>query len=598
MRLQPSSCLRAFLLLSLTLLALTPQVAYTQSSTAQPGDASETGASSGAATGDASGTASAKAARAEDMPVSTTPSQAKKHNIGPILTGTGITIAALASSAALIFAILGWRRASNVQKSIDGAASTASQTLSRLPANLSLTILNDSTLLKALNNDLTNLPQKIVDKIGPVGRNSGSHLLPVPTTTSNGPSEVSAEQISLLVQRVITPLSEKIGQVANYNRIVLDEVQNLRRQLDPQIDPPPASLSALLAQAADPSDALVQAGQKLQNTFQKLGSGGQIEGYFLDNLAQTVYIPLSVPLAPLNLTEAQTSYRLNLLGAIERTRTRAATQLRQSGLEIMPVEVSKTAFDGNRHDAMLGTEIRTDRAELSGKVAEVLKHGFLQKNKDGTLKVVRKAQVRLFLQTQPKAVAPPHLPPPAAVRELPAEVPVVVPKPRTVPEIVPEPVTHTATATPVLEVKTEAEAGEQLPAPVLSPSLEPSLIEMPPETAQDVPTAREQIEAYRGISSASLSTADWENLSETLTVLYREEAMDASTLDQILSSVFPDRSPRCIMPQLGEVKKPIYTAEPNDPEGIVAEVLRVGIDLSRDGSINRPVAPLVRLAPK
>lgn len=278
--------------------------------------------------------------------------------------------------------------------------------------------------------------------------------------------------------------------------------------------------------------------------------------HFLDNLAQAVFLPLSVPLASPNVTEAQMSYRINLLGTIERTRVQAAAKARGAGLEIMPIEEAKTAFDSSRHDAMPGTEIRTDRAELNGKVAEVLRHGFLQKNKDNSLKVLRKAQVRLFFPAQAKATLPP--PAVAAVPEPAPEVPAALPEPQ------PDPVVSEAPGAPV----------------------------------GDVQAAQQEIETWRGTSSAVPSNQDWQRVAEALTILHRKQGMDAPALDELLAAIFTDSSPRSIVPQSGEISTPFYEAETAIPGGCVAEVLRVGIEIPREGSPNRPVLPLVRLAPK
>jgi len=118
------------------------------------------------------------------------------------------------------------------------------------------------------------------------------------------------------------------------------------------------------------------------------------------------------------------------------------------------------------------------------------------------------------------------------------------------------------------------------------------------ETGNEAQEARRRIEVWQGTRVAEVGNSDWKTVAEALTLLHRMEGLDAPALDALLAGVFPEDSPRSILPQLGEVTKPLYEAEISLPEGCVAEVLRIGIDLSREGGLNRPVVPRVRLAPK
>ena len=273
------------------------------------------------------------------------------------------------------------------------------------------------------------------------------------------------------------------------------------------------------------------------------------------------------------------NHRITLLGAIERTRMHAAVLTRGMGLEIMPVEVRKTPYDGNRHDTKAGTEIQTDLAELNGKVAEVLDHGFLQKNKDNSMRVVRKSRVRLYLQAPPKpALAPPSVmvkaPEPAA--------PLAAPP---------------ATVAVVLETTAPEPAAQPEPAarpPIPTPESAGASV----GTANEVHTAKQQIEAHGGTSSASPSLAEWKTVAESLTILHQQGGLDAAALNAMLAAVFTDASPQCLVPQMGEVATPFYEAVTGVPGGCVVAVLRVGIELPREGGINRVAMPLVRLGPK
>ena len=171
-----------------------------------------------------------------------------------------------------------------------------------------------------------------------------------------------------------------------------------------------------------------------------------------------------------------------------------------------------------------------------------------------------------------------------------------VAEPETKPEVVPVPATDTVTAVPVPDV--EVQAVQEKPAIVEVSAQEHGPVEVPSEPTQGVPSARELVEAWRGTSSASVSLQDWRLLAEALTDLHQTQAMDGPALDEMLAAVFVDGSPRSIVPQIGEATKPLYESETFVPGGVVAEVLRVGIEIPTDGSPNRPTLPLVRLAPK
>lgn len=560
------------------------------------------------------------------------PAKHSKIDIVSLLRNIGIGLAALASVAALVFAILAWREAGRIQESIGQVAQRTD--FNNLSADISRPILVEVRSLKTLNTDLERYSQNITTLI----KNAVAQLQPIQhIVTSDNSSSISLDQAKTLALAAPTPregahlstedMAALRNLIAHSNRTIIDEVQNLKRQLDAQANPQTPSLSVILSQSAVPGDALTEAGQRLQDTCQKLGTGNRESDYFLDSVAQAVFVPLSVPLAPSYLSEAQMNYRVSLLGAIERTRAQAAANVRKAGLDIMPIELSKTHFDGNRHDAILGTEIRTDRAELNGKVAEVLRQGFLQKDKDNATKVLRKAQVRLFLKVQPKAQAPltptappvaasstPATPPKAAapiiapVMESPAQLPVRSQEMEPVSAMTVAPASIAkASSEPASESTAEAISEPVIVAtPIvvteLTAASEPKPIDAPePENSAPVSpipyaTPQQQVEAWRGFSVDMLSQADWESLAETLTTFHREQGRDASALDTLLTSIFPDSSPRSIVPQIGEIANPHYEAQSPVNGGVVAEVLRVGVDNTRDGNTHKPVLPLVRLA--
>ena len=113
----------------------------------------------------------------------------------------------------------------------------------------------------------------------------------------------------------------------------------------------------------------------------------------------------------------------------------------------------------------------------------------------------------------------------------------------------------------------------------------------------DARTAQQLFDAYQGRSSATVSLSDWEILADALTILYRQ-SQNTSALDEILAAMFSENTPRSIVPEIGETNKPLYECETPVPGGIVAEVLRIGIELPSNGSPNRPVLPRVRLTTK
>ena len=542
--------------------------------------------------------------------------KASPNRSGSILTIVGVVLAALACLAASAFALLGWQEAKRGRERIASADRNSMDALSRLSSQIPLTSGGDKAALKQLSTDVQHLSQDIAALI----KNSGSKSQAGPnagftnTPDVGSPQDLALSQLKSLVQIVSSSVSDsrndisqlsssiaaqtnQIGQIGQANSAISGAVLSIKRQLDTQPDPQNLPLTTFLNQVVDSNDTLAETGQRLQATYQKLSSGSRDGDYFLDNLAQTVFMPLAVPLASANLSNAQMSHRISFLGAIERTRVQAAAAARAAGLEMMIIEVSKTPFDGNRHDAILGTEIRTDRAELSGKVAEVLRHGFLQKNKDNSMRVLRKAQVRLFLQAQPKAPTPPP-----AVVSPPAVVPVPsVPKPvleSSKPQMQGVSQSQDVPPVPVSEL-TEVQLPQSPPEePALETQLEEAAHATAAETGNEAQGARQQIEAWQGTRGAEVGNSDWKTVAEALTLLHQTEGLDAPALDALLAGVFPEDSPRSILPQLGEVTKPLYEAETPLPEGCVAEVLRIGIDLSREGGLNRPVVPRVRLAPK
>ena len=491
----------------------------------------------------------------------------KKSVISTILNAVGLGLASLSAVGALVFAVLAWRGTTRLQDKAKQGEQQVPETFHKLLTQIPAAIGADlKAQQKSFSTGLERISQNMTDTAAQAIRSAvAQSQAAVPNIPQFPPDGREGSSPS----GATADLTNKLDQVTRSNTAILAAVQSLRPQPapPPQSTPQAPSLSSLIGQAADPNDALAKSGQRLQATFQKLAAGSRDGDSFLDSLAQTVFVPLSVPLAPANLTEAQVNHRISLLGAIERTRMQAAALARGMGLEIIPVEVRKTPFDGNRHDAMLGTEIQTDRAELSGKVAEVLDHGFLQKSRDNSIRVLRKARVRLYLQAQPKpAVAPPAAAPPTV---MPAA-----------PEAVAE-----------QNVVSEAEPAARTPAPAPGP------VNVAAEGADDVRAAQQQIESYRGTNSASLSHPEWQDVAASLTVLYQSRGLDAAALNVVLADVFADNSPQCLLPQLGEATKPLYEVSTPPSSGCVAAVLRVGIELPSDGTPNRPVTPLVRLGP-
>ena len=591
--------LAAVLLLWLALLALAPQRCSAQDTPPNPAG------TSGGASGETPSAATLKkgtraGAPTEKQPAPSVaaeaapPAQRAQSDAAPILNGIGLGLAALASIGALVFAVLAWRGTNKIRRDTHRADRTVADTFQKLSTQIPATVSADiRTPLKTLSADLERFSQAMTHTATQAIKSAVAQSQPPAPVSLQAPSE---QRESGSPSGAMADLTGRLDHIAQANRDILGAVQSLRPQPAPSptpLAPQAPSLPALIAQAADPSDPLAKLGQRLQATFQKLVTGSRageafIEsrdgGLLLDSLAQTVFVPLSVPLAPTNLTEAQMNHRISLLGAIERTRMQAAALTRGMGLEIMPVEVWKTHFDGNRHETKAGTEIQTDLAEMNGKVAEVLDHGFLQKRRDNSTRVIRKSRVRLYLLAPPKPTAAPSVSvaPPAVIETAP-EPAVPVTAPTTIAAVAPE--------------ETAPEAVTQ-PEPIVQPSVpRPGPASAPFEGADDVHAAQQQIEAYKGTSSALPLIAEWGVVAESLTILHRKGRWDAAALDAMLGKVFTDVRPQCLLPQIGEATRPLYEVSASPSSGCVVAVLRVGIELPREGGIYRPVVPLVRLGP-
>ncbi len=518
------------------------------------------------------------------------PLKEQKRGLLPLLPNIGIGFAALASTGALIFAVLTWLESKQGLERIIQISQNASGALKRLVDQIPVTTMAETRLTKSFGTDLERFTQDIKNQIISTGGSSQSP----PPSAYNNLTNLPVDQIKTILlaamksrdtnglSNITRDLTNQLVAVAQSNTSILNTVQNLKRQLEAQPDPQTPPLSSLLTQMLEPGDTLIESARQLQSVFQKIVSGSRDGDYFLTSLAQNIFLPLSVPLADLNLSEAQMNTRIALLGAMERTRQQSAAVLRKDGMEMMVVDVRKTTFDSTRHESTLGTEMRTDRADLNGKVVEVLRHGFVQKSQNGLERVIRKAQVRLYSHVQPKAVpiAPiPVAPLPETVAPLPETVTplpeTVTPLPETVtplPETV-APLPETVATDPIDQVK---------PAEV---------------PIEDAHTAQQLFDAYRGTNSAAISLSDWKILADALTTLCAQK-MHAPALDEILAMVFPENSPRTIVPEIGETSKPMYESVSPVPGGIVAEVLRIGIELPSNGSPNRPVLPRVRLTTK
>ena len=500
------------------------------------------------------------------------PLKEQEVSISTMLPDIGIGIAALAAICALIFAVLAWLESKRGQESVLQVGQTTSKALTRLSDQIPTTIMMETRLLRSLKSDLEGFAQDIKNHT----RNVSISPEPISLAGASNSPSVSLDQIKTLVlaaaesrdtmglSNIKDLLASQLGTVAQSNGAILSTVQNLKRHLEALSDPQNAALSTLLTQILEPGDALVESAQHLQSTFQKIVTGSRDGDYFLDMLAQTVFLPLSVPLAALNLTETQMTMRISLLGAMERTRQQAAALTRKSGLEMMKIEVRKTAFDRTRHEAILGTEMRTNRADLNDRVAEVLRHGFVQKSQDNSEKVIRKAQVRLYFHIQPTPA--PVVPVPNALPTMPTTPPMPEAMVTVEPELLNAQVS--ISVTPLAEI--------QIP---------------------DAHTAQQLFDAYQGRSSATVSISDWEILADALTISYGQ-SQNTSALDEILATMFSENTPRTIVPKIGETNKPMYESVFPIPGGIVAEVLRIGIELPSNGSPNRPVLPRVRLTTK
>ena len=277
----------AMLLLWLALLASAPQTCSAQVAAPPAGDPS---ADSSAGTPNAAalknGTRAASPAKKQPAApidaggVTTAPAEKAQGGIAPILNDVGLGLAALASIGTLIFAVLAWRGTNKLQGRADQAEQQVLETFRKLVTQIPTSVSTDMRVtLKTLSTDLERFSLDMTHAATQAIRTAvaqsqvtapGNALVPPDRREGASPSGATVD------------LTNRLDYIAQANRDILSVVQSLRPQPVTQPPPQPApqapSLSALIGQVADPSDALAKSGQRLQATFQKLATGSRAGG--------------------------------------------------------------------------------------------------------------------------------------------------------------------------------------------------------------------------------------------------------------------------------------------------------------------------------
>lgn len=214
--------------------------------------------------------------------------------------------------------------------------------------------------------------------------------------------------LTQLVGRISDDWAEKLRRLESATVSLQREVggKPSALSLGPALTPSPApapsfslKLSNLL-QGCGADDPLTGTGKRLLSVMDRMRTE-RTEDQFLNALAESVFEPLLVPLASADLSAPQAALRVQMVGALEQNRQRAAVHARDDlGLEIIPIVPKQTRFDPGLHDK--GAESPTDLEQLNGRIATVYRSGFIN-CKDTDRAVIRKAEVGVYRYEKPAA---------------------------------------------------------------------------------------------------------------------------------------------------------------------------------------------------